>query len=210
MLKDYRTPVRPACSELVIKKSRFIAHVRPVLNENDARTCLEGIRTSHRDASHNVYAYDVTTDVAVQRYSDDGEPQGTAGLPVMEAIKKANLKNTLIVVSRYFGGKLLGASGLARAYGKAAALGIGRAGITRKVLCSLFYTEIEYQYLGAFQNTINEKGFPIINTAYTDSVKLVVAVPYHSRDTFFGILRGITSGTGNATEGKHAYMDFDT
>ncbi len=210
MLKDYRTPGGPACSELVIKKSRFIAHVRPVLSENVARTCLQDIRTSHRDASHNVYAYNVTTGVAVQRYSDDGEPQGTAGLPVMQAIKKANLMNTLIVVSRYFGGKLLGASGLARAYGKAAALGIGQAGITRKVLCTLFNTEIEYQCMGAFQNTINEKGFPIIDTVYTDSVNLVVAVPYHSRETFFQILSRITSGSGKATEGKHAYMDFNT
>ncbi|HOQ06313.1 MAG TPA: YigZ family protein, partial [Clostridiales bacterium] len=134
MRKDYLTVSKEAVAEIEEKKSRFIATVRPVSSEQEAQDFINRLKARYWDATHNVYAYYICAGNVVQKFSDDGEPSGTAGLPVLEAIKKTGVQDVAVVVTRYFGGTLLGASGLVRAYGRSAALGIDAAGIVRKML----------------------------------------------------------------------------
>src|SRR5690606_10195609 len=131
-----------------VKKSRFIATVRSVTNEREAEAFIHGIKKEHWNARHNVYAYNIITGDTAQRYSDDGEPQGTAGIPVLEAIKRMNLTDIAVVVTRYFGGILLGAPGLVRAYGRAASAAIEKAGIVGRVLCRKMILTVQYSLSG--------------------------------------------------------------
>ncbi|HIU94159.1 MAG TPA: YigZ family protein, partial [Candidatus Aphodomorpha intestinavium] len=124
----YRTVKQPGEAELVIKRSRFIGRCFPVADEQEALRLLEQVRRQHWDATHNCYAYSVGVSGACARYSDDGEPSGTAGLPMMEALRRSGVTDALVVVTRYFGGILLGAGGLVRAYSAAAAAAVRSAG----------------------------------------------------------------------------------
>ena len=119
MLKKYKTILEEAEGEIVEKKSRFIATVRPVKTEDEARAFIEEMKKKYWNATHNVFAYQIGERNELQRFSDDGEPQGTAGMPVLNVLKGEDVKDTAVVVTRYFGGTLLGTGGLVRAYGKA-------------------------------------------------------------------------------------------
>ena len=134
MLKKYKTILEEAEEEIVEKKSRFIATVRPVKTEDEARAFIEEMKKKYWDARHNVFAYQIGERNELQRFSDDGEPQGTAGMPVLNVLKGEDVKDTAVVVTRYFGGTLLGTGGLVRAYGKAAKEGLLSAGIVEMVL----------------------------------------------------------------------------
>ena len=127
----YQTILRPGIAEFSEKKSRFISEARPVANEAEARAFLEEIRKKYWDATHNVWAYQLGDHHEITRYSDDGEPAGTAGQPVLNVLKGEGLRNVAVVVTRYFGGTLLGAGGLVRAYGRAARACVEAAGIAR-------------------------------------------------------------------------------
>ncbi len=118
----YRTVAGPAQIELEEKKSRFIAACRPLTDESEANAFVNGIRQQYPDATHHVYAWILGGDNILQRFSDDGEPQGTAGLPVLDVLRKQNIDQAGIVVTRYFGGTLLGTGGLVHAYGRSAAM----------------------------------------------------------------------------------------
>jgi uncharacterized YigZ family protein len=136
---SYLTIKDTVSEEFEEKKSIFIGHAKRVYNEEDAKTFVSHIRNMHKQATHNVFAYIIGENKGIQRYSDDGEPQGTAGIPVIEVIKKNEVTDIAVVVTRYFGGVLLGAGGLVRAYSKAAAGAIKSAGIVEKVKgCVLF------------------------------------------------------------------------
>ncbi|MEW6624877.1 MAG: YigZ family protein [Bacillota bacterium] len=123
MLNSYLTVKQDAKSELIIKKSKFIAHVAPVSTVEQAESFIAEIKAQHREATHNVYAFAVGDNGAFKKASDDGEPSGTAGRPVLDVINNKGLQDVAVVVTRYFGGKLLGAGGLIRAYSQAAAQG---------------------------------------------------------------------------------------
>ena len=120
MLEQYKTVLEQGQQEIVEKKSRFIATVRPVKTEEEAKSFIEEIKKIYWNATHNVFAYQIGERNEIQRFSDDGEPQGTAGMPVLDVLQREDIKNTAIVVTRYFGGTLLGTGGLVRAYGKSA------------------------------------------------------------------------------------------
>ncbi|MGI6085601.1 MAG: IMPACT family protein, partial [Acetivibrionales bacterium] len=126
-MKSFRTIIKEGYYLVEEKRSRFIARAKPIITEQEALDYIQQIKTACWDATHNCYAYLVETDSLYQRYSDDGEPQGTAGLPILDVIRKKNLQNVVVVVTRYFGGILLGAGGLVRAYGKACAGGLENA-----------------------------------------------------------------------------------
>ena len=130
MLKKYKTILAQAEAEIVEKKSRFIATVRPVKTEEEARSFIDELKKKYWDATHNVFAYQIGERNEIQRFSDDGEPQGTAGMPVLNVLKGEDVKDAAIVVTRYFGGTLLGTGGLVRAYGKAAKEVLLSAGIS--------------------------------------------------------------------------------
>ncbi len=130
---SYFTVKGSATSEFQEKKSTFIGYIKRVNTEEEAKNFVNEIKSMHKEATHNVYAYIVGENKGIQRYSDDGEPQGTAGIPVLEVIKKNDLTDVAVVVTRYFGGILLGGGGLIRAYSKGASSAIEEAGVVEKV-----------------------------------------------------------------------------
>jgi len=164
-LQDYKTVADEATAEFTEKRSRFIAQVAPVQKEEEALAFLESVRAVHREARHNVYAY-ICRENNVSRYSDDGEPSGTAGLPVLNVLTKQGLTDVCVVVTRYFGGILLGAGGLARAYGKSAADGVLAAGVCEMIHSAVYQLTVEYPLLGKLQYTIGEKGYRILETDF--------------------------------------------
>lgn len=172
-MTDYKTVFREAEAEIVEKKSRFIASVRPVKNEEEALQHLADVRTQHRDARHHVYAY-VCRENNISRYTDGGEPSGTAGLPVLNVLTKKELFDVSVIITRYFGGILLGAGGLARAYGKSAAEGIAAAGICKQITSHVFSVRAAYPLLGKLQHVIEEEDFTLLDTKYDADVCLTV------------------------------------
>lgn len=184
MLEEYNTIIREGQAEIVEKKSRFIATVRPAETEEDARAFIEETKKKYWDARHHVFAYHVGLTQEMQRQSDDGEPSGTAGLPVLQAIGGLDLKNTVVVVTRYFGGTLLGTGGLVRAYGKAAKEGLLAAGVAKRILYREFIVTVDYTLSGKIRYELEEGAFRIKNTAYTDQVAFTVLVEFARGDAF--------------------------
>lgn len=141
---DYRTILHEASDQFVVHKSHFIGYAFPCSTEEEALVFLKSIREKHKDATHNCYAYVIGQNAGIMRYSDDGEPGGTAGMPIMEVIKAKELVNLCVVVTRYFGGVLLGAGGLVRAYSHACALALRAANtVTMEESCK-FLLDIPY------------------------------------------------------------------
>lgn len=169
---SYLTIKSEASSEFQEKKSVFIGHISRIYNENEARDFINKIKGENREATHNVYAYVIGENMGIQRYNDDGEPQGTAGVPVLEVIKKNLLTDVVIVVTRYFGGVLLGAGGLVRAYSKGATSVIKEAGIVEKVKGVALYISLEYDLLGKVQYLFSQNKWHIEEIEYSDKVKL--------------------------------------
>ena len=204
-----RTVLRAGKGEYEEKRSRFISWVYPVSTEEEVVDLMSALKKKHWDARHQCFAYIIDGDTTIQRFSDDGEPSGTAGLPILEIIRKKDLSNVLIVVIRYFGGILLGASGLARAYGKAAAAGIIDAEIIIKKQCFVAFVNADYHTYGKIQNFINTYKLQVRDTRYTDKVQIELLIEYDKKDLFEKDLNDITSGTAEVLfEGK-TYASFD-
>lgn len=184
MLPDYKTILNFATAEFEEKKSRFIANVRPVNNEEEAINFINEIKSKHWNASHNVYAYSINKETLTQRYSDDGEPSGTAGMPVLEVIKRMGIQDVVVVITRYFGGTLLGASGLIRAYGKSAAMGLEAAEVVTQKLCTMINIIIEYTLFGKLQNMLITNNIIIKETKYGQDVEVCVIIENGSEDDF--------------------------
>lgn len=176
MLNEFKTILREAEAEIIEKKSRFIATVRPVKSEDEARLFVEEMKKKYWNATHNVFAYQLGERNEVQRFSDDGEPQGTAGMPVLNVLKGEDIKNTAVVVTRYFGGTLLGTGGLVRAYGKAAKEGLLAAGIAELILYAKYEITTEYTESGKVQYEILQEGHILFDTLYSEKVVYVVFV----------------------------------
>ncbi|MBK1809342.1 YigZ family protein [Clostridium sp. YIM B02505] len=156
------------------KKSEFIGYIKRTESEEEAKAFVAEIKNKHKDATHNCYAYIVGQNMNIQRYSDDGEPQGTAGIPILEVIKKNEITDCTVVVTRYFGGILLGAGGLTRAYTKGAAVAIKAAGIVDKVVGIRINITLEYDLLGKVQYICGQNKWHIENVDYTDVVDLYI------------------------------------
>ena len=202
----YRTVLNPARDEMVEKKSRFIASVKPVTTEQQAIAFINECRGNFRDATHNVYAYKVQEN-NISRYSDDGEPSGTAGVPVLEVINKEHLTDIAVVVTRYFGGTLLGAGGLVRAYGKAAKLGIDKANITEKVYCHRLILKMSYDLLGKVRYLIETGNYILSNIDYTDSVSVTAYAEYDQLDRFLQEIKETTNGQVTPEISGEMYID---
>lgn len=182
-------------AEMVIKKSRFIAHVFPVDEEEAAEERINSVRVEHGDATHNVFAWQIGVERVSQRFSDDGEPSGTAGRPVLEVIKNNQLTNVLVVVTRYFGGIKLGAGGLVRAYSQTAQKGLDKSGIVTKGLHQLYSLTIEYSYLGPVQREL-ESAAILLETNYGQFADIYFAVPCNRCEQVLGRLTDLTKGQG--------------
>lgn len=169
----YKTIASAAQAELVERKSRFIATVRPVTQEDEALALIEQMRKRYYDASHNVYAY-IIGENNICRYSDDGEPSGTAGVPVLEVLKKEELIDVAVVVTRYFGGTLLGSGGLIRAYGSAAKLGVDAGKVIVRQLCDIVSVRVDYQQFGKVKYEALAAGYIIDDIRYEGDVTLLL------------------------------------
>ncbi len=174
IMSNYRTLHEFGTDEITIEKSVFIGYAKPIKSEEEALEFINEIKKKHKDATHNVWAYTVGKNMNIQRYSDDGEPQGTAGIPTLEVIKKEDLRDVVVVVTRYFGGTKLGAGGLVRAYTKGAKLGLESGKIIYKVMYQEVKVKIDYTQLGKVQNELMNLGYFIKDTIYEDNVEIVV------------------------------------
>lgn len=156
------------------KKSQFIGYIKRVISEEEAKEFIVSIKNKHKDATHNCYAYIIGQNMSIQRYSDDGEPQGTAGIPILEVIKKNNITDCAIVVTRYFGGIMLGAGGLTRAYTKGAAIAVKASGIIEKVNGLRLCMELEYDLYGKIQYLCGKEAWHIEDTEFGEKVKVYI------------------------------------
>lgn len=173
-MKSFFTLAKPAVTEIIIRKSRFITSVAPVIDEEQAISFVDKAQTKHSNATHNVFGYVVNEQL--QRFSDDGEPSGTAGKPVLELINRKGLIQTTIVVTRYYGGVQLGAGGLIRAYSEAAATGIEAAGIVEKIPHRQVQIVLDYQWLGLVKRQLEHSNAMDTQFDYGQKVKVTCFV----------------------------------
>lgn len=208
MQKEYKTVMNCASAEYEEKKSRFIASVMPVENEEEALEFINSSKSKYWDATHNVYAYLIIGENTIQRFSDDGEPSGTAGMPVLEVIRRMGLQDLAVVVTRYFGGTLLGAAGLIRAYGKSASLGIDAAGIVTKRLCKELNIVVEYGLYGKVQNLIINEGYTIKNVIFEQDVEIIVYVAVDQTENFMKLVEEATNARAIMAAGENIYISI--
>ena len=174
-MNPYRTLRQFASDEFIINKSRFIGYAAPCETEAEALAFLQSIRTKHKDATHNCYAYIIGQNAGIMRYSDDGEPGGTAGKPIMDVLTGRELTNVLCVVTRYFGGILLGAGGLVRAYSKSAADAVTKAGVVSYLPGTILDIPMDYSRYGTLEGFIRANA-EVRNVAFAQNVVVTVAV----------------------------------
>lgn len=192
---------RAAEVEIVIKRSKFIAAAAPADDEDAANSFIDQVKEEHKRATHNVFAYLINEQV--MRCSDDGEPAGTAGRPVLDVMRKQGLERTAVVVTRYFGGIKLGAGGLVRAYTKAAGKAIDSAGIVKKRLHREIFVRVDYQFFGPVKRELEMASAQIQDIAYGERVEIRCLLPVGVN--IFPILEGVTAGQVELEEGKHCY-----
>ena len=205
-MKTYKTLHSFGSDEYIVEKSTFIGYAKPIKSEEEAVEFINEIKKKHKDATHNVWAYTVGETMNIQRYSDDGEPQGTAGIPTLEVIKKEDLRDVVVVVTRYFGGIKLGAGGLVRAYTKGAKGGIEAAQIIEKVKYKEVGITIDYNQIGKVQNEIMNMGYTIKDTLYTDKVQIIVYSREEDAQSLKSKMTDITSGTAELSESESFYL----
>ncbi|MDY4573844.1 MAG: YigZ family protein [Intestinibacter sp.] len=205
-MKTYKTLHDFGSDEYVVEKSTFIGYAKPIKSEEEAVEFINQIKKKHTDATHNVWAYTVGETMNIQRYSDDGEPQGTAGIPTLEVIKKEDLRDVVVVVTRYFGGIKLGAGGLVRAYTKGAKIGIEAAQIIQKVKYKEVSVTIDYNQIGKVQNEIMNMGYTIKDTLYSEKVEIIVYSREEEADSLKAKMIDITSGTADVGESESFYL----
>jgi len=182
-------------AEYVIKKSKFIARAVHITTEEEAQAYLRDGKKQYWDARHNCYAYQLGMNLEKQKSSDDGEPSGTAGKPILEVLKNKGLTNTLIVVTRYFGGIKLGTGGLIRAYGTAAVAALDNAIIEDYIDCRILYLQTDYSFLSATERLLPDFEAVITKRDFADFVSLTVEVPEDKADECLLALRDKTNGT---------------
>ena len=182
-------------AEYVIKKSKFIARAVHITTEEEAQAYLRDGKKQYWDARHNCYAYRLGMNFEKQKSSDDGEPSGTAGKPILEVLKNKGLTNTLIVVTRYFGGIKLGTGGLIRAYGTAAVAALDNAIIEDYIDCRILYLQTDYSFLSTTERLLPDFEAVITKRDFADFVGLTVEVPEDKADEYLLALRDKTNGT---------------
>ena len=192
-LKCYKTIYEGGTGEIVEKKSRFTAHAAHVESEEEALAFVEGIRKKYWDARHNCHAFSIGLGQETARCSDDGEPAQTAGKPMLDVLMGQGLKNTVVVVTRYFGGTLLGTGGLVRAYSAAVQEGLRNSVIIEKYLCQRVHLCMDYTLLGKVQYLTARRSLMVLDTVYSDVVEMQLLVP---EDEIGRFEKDVTEATG--------------
>ena len=205
-MSNYKTLHKFGVDEYIVEKSTFIGYAKPIKTEEEAVEFINEIKKKHKDATHNVWAYTVGESMNIQRYSDDWEPQGTAGIPTLEVIKKEDLRDVVVVVTRYFGGIKLGAGGLVRAYTKGAKVGIEAGIVIEKVKYVEVKIKIEYTQLGRIQNEIMNLGYKVKDTIYSEDVEIIVYSKVEDVQSLTDRMIDITSGTADISLGEEYYL----
>ncbi len=207
-MQSYKTIRKAAEAQFVEKHSRFIGYIAPVTTAEEANEFIASIKSKHWDATHNVPAYILRQDNA-KRYSDDGEPQGTAGVPVLSVLEKAELVDCVCVVTRYFGGTLLGTGGLVRAYSHGASISVEAGGIVTRAICKKLSVTCDYGFYGKLSPMILEAGGVIEDTLFEDSVTVLFRLSSSVADTFNAKLIDASNGRYAVTVNGEEFTDID-
>jgi uncharacterized YigZ family protein len=205
MLKEYLTVGKTDSFEMIEKKSKFIATVAHTRSLDEVQQFIDSVKNRYPDATHHVYAYSTDEPSFLQKYSDDGEPSGTAGLPTMEAIKKNRLNNICIVVTRYYGGIPLGAKGLVRAYGKSAFKGVEKAGIVKMAPHIPVTFTLDYSHYGKVDNYVNVSGLTKEDVRFGAGVEMVLVLPEDQGDFVIAQIMDLTGGNAAVKKGSAEY-----
>jgi uncharacterized YigZ family protein len=208
MRANYRTVKGYGESEYIIQRSRFITFVMRVETEEEALDFINNIKKMHHTATHNCSAYMIGEHDDIQKANDDGEPSGTAGVPILEVLKKQKLKDTAIVVTRYYGGIKLGGGGLIRAYGRAASDGIAAAGIVECKLHYLMKVTVEYTWLGKVENEVRQSTYILEDISYMEDVDIFLYVPVEDEDVFLLWMNEITNGQAKISSVTTKFLEF--
>ncbi len=200
MLSQYKTVYVGREAEIIEKKSRFIATVKPVKSEEEAIAFIESLKKKYWNATHNCFAYVIGEHFQVQRCSDDGEPSGTAGKPMLDVLLGEEIHDTVVVVTRYFGGTLLGTGGLVRAYQASTKAGLEASTVITKMHGHKVSIQTDYTGLGKIQYILGQRGIQILDSEYTDQVRLGVLLPETEAKS---VMAEITEGTNG-----QAVMEF--
>ncbi len=195
--QSYKIVYKGGSGEIVEKKSRFIASVQPVQSEEEAAAFIQSVKKKYWDARHNCSAFTIGKNHELTRCSDDGEPSGTAGRPMLDVLLREDIHNAAVVVTRYFGGVLLGTGGLVRAYQKSVQAGLADALIVEKQRGILLTIDTDYNALGKIQYLLAQRNISVQDTTYTDKVVIKTVVPIIQKDE---LAKSITEGTSGAAD----------
>ena len=206
MLSQYKTVYKGGEGEITEKKSRFIATLVPVHTEEEALKFIEAMKKKYWNATHNCFAYVIGEHDELQRCSDDGEPGGTAGKPMLDVLTGEEIHNAAIVVTRYFGGTLLGTGGLVRAYSSAAKQGLASSVIITKIPGVKLRLATDYAGLGKIQYIFGQRGIKILDSIYTDKVEIAALVPLDVLEAVKAEIREGTNGQAGMEEGEQCYF----
>ena len=206
-MENYRTIRENGIHEIEIKKSRFICHLKRVESEEEAQAFIEEIKNEHWKATHNCSAYTIGMNDDIQRAHDDGEPSGTAGVPMLEIFLKRELKNVAAVVTRYFGGTKLGAGGLIRAYGGAVNEAVDQIGVVERQLQRLIDVTVTYSQSGKVENSLREADYTIQDTLYTENITYQCVVPLEKEEKFIEDITNWTSAQAEIEIGQQAWIE---
>lgn len=198
-MESYKTVKQRSEEVFIEKRSKFIGYCFPVTKEEEALGILNELRARHWDATHNVYAY-ILREGNIMRYSDDGEPQGTAGMPVLDVLRKSNITDVLVVVTRYFGGILLGGGGLVRAYSHSASIAVKAAKIVTMKECLLYNLRVDYNRYTKAESYITDNGGAIDETTFDDAVNIEFHIEPENIEKLKKSMADLTGGKAQFTE----------
>lgn len=208
MRNNYFTVKGYGESEIILSKSRFLTYVARAETEEEALLFIDKIKKMHASATHNCSCYMIGEHDHIQKANDDGEPSGTAGVPMLEVLKKQGLKDTVVVVTRYFGGIKLGGGGLVRAYGKATTEGIAAAQVVERKLHYVMKVKIDYIWLGKLENEIRASEFTLRNIEYAENVEIFVSVLKEKESEFVSWITELTNGQAITTNEEALFIEF--
>lgn len=207
MLPNYYTVKGYGEHEIEIQRSRFIAYIQRAETEEAAQAFIQKIKKQNWNATHNCSAYLIGENDQIQKANDDGEPSGTAGVPILEVLKKKQLKDTVVVITRYFGGIKLGAGGLIRAYGKATSEGLKATGVVERKLMRIMHTIIDYTLLGKVENELRSSVYQVKEIHYLDKVEIETYVAESQTEAFNEWMVEMTNGQCEIRTGEVIYLE---
>lgn len=207
-MSDYLMPAKNGTHEIIIERSRFICHVYRVESIEEATTYINNVREIHARANHNCVAYLIGENNEFGRAADDGEPSGTAGAPMLEVLKRQNIRNCLVIVTRYFGGVKLGAGGLIRAYGSSVSVTLKAIGLVRRVKMRSIWLTCDYSLLDTLQSRIKRQGYAVGQIEYSDRVKIEALVEVVETEGFKTWIVAFTNDTVVVQIGDSSFKEI--